>query len=218
MSTRAERRAERRKQRRQERERGHAPDRGWSLPWFTLLVVGVIVVFGYLAARQVGVFDAAPSVPTIDPRTIQANQGQQVAVMDPKHIDPSENFTAYNTTPPNSGPHWSVAGRYPISWGIYTTQQRNEGVVHNLEHGGILIAYDPSVGQDVIDKVKAIYSSWPKDTQFNEKKIIIEPYAGMDAKIALTAWGWIDKMDTFDQARIQGFILAHIGKGPENAP
>jgi hypothetical protein len=199
------RRAERRKQRRQ------APSRQRSLPWFTLLVVGVVLVFGYLAARQLGVFTVAPT------QSIQPSVGQQVSAMEPKHILPTESFNAYNTNPPNSGPHWNAAGIGPIGWGVYTTQQRNEGVVHNLEHGGILIAYDPSVGPDVVDKLKAIRSNWPRD-KYNEVKIIIEPYAGMDAKIALTAWGWIDKMDIFDQARIQGFILAHIGKGPEDAP
>ena len=209
------RRAERRKQRRQERERGGGQRR--SFPWFTLLVVGVVLVFGYLGARQLGVFDVTPAVPTIDPRTIQPYPGQQVATMEAKHIQPNESFTAYNTTPPNSGPHWNTPGLGPINWGVYTTQQRNEGVVHNLEHGGVLVAYDPSVGQDVIDQLKAIYASWPRDPQFNEKKIIIEPYSGMDTKIAVTAWGWIAKFDTFDKARIQGFILAHIEQGPEKA-
>jgi hypothetical protein len=206
------RRAERRKQKRQERGGSQR-----TFPWFTLLVVAVVLVFGYLLAKQIGIFDVTPPVPTIDPRQIQPNQGQQVTTMDPKHINPNESFTAYNTTPPNSGPHWSAQGLGPINWAVYTTQQRNEGVVHNLEHGGVLIAYDPSVGQDVVDKLKAIRSSWPKD-KFNEVKIIVEPYSGMDAKIALTAWGWIDKMDAFDQTRILGFILAHIDKGPEDAP
>jgi hypothetical protein len=100
---------------------------------------------------------------------------------------------------------------------VYTTQQRNEGVVHNLEHGGVLVAYDPSLPQDIVDKLKAIRSGWPKD-KYGEVKIVIEPYSGMDTKIALTAWGWIDKMDTFDQNRIQGFVLAHIDRGPEDAP
>jgi hypothetical protein len=208
------RRAERRKQR--QRERGGARRR--SFPWFSLLVIGVVLVFGYLLARQIGVFDVQPVVPTVDPRTIQLNQGTKVAAMEGRHIDPSESFTAYNTNPPNSGPHWSAQGLGPIGWTVYTTQQRNEGVVHNLEHGGILIAYNPSVGQDVIDKLKTIRASWPKD-KYNEVKIVVEPYPSLtDAKIALTAWGWIDKMDTFDQARIQGFIAAHIDQGPEDAP
>jgi Protein of unknown function (DUF3105) len=213
VSERAMRRAERRKQKRQER----VSARRRSFPWFTLLVVGVVLVFGYLGARQLGIFEVTPPVPTIDPRTIQPYQGQQVATMEAKHILPTESFNAYNTNPPNSGPHWSAQGIGPINWTVYTTQQRNEGVVHNLEHGGVLLAYDPSVGQDVVEKLKAVRAGWPKD-KYGEVKIIIEPYAGMDAKIALTAWGWIDKMDTFDQARIQGFILAHIGKGPEDAP
>src|SRR2546428_3140115 len=207
------RRAERRKERRQ----GRAAAQRRSVPWFSLLVVGVAVVFGYLLLRQIGVFDVTPSVPTVNPSTIQLNQGTQVAAMEGTHINTSQSFSAYNTTPPNSGPHWNAQGLGPIGWTVYSTQQRNEGVVHNLEHGGILIAYDPSVGQDVIDKLKTIRAGWPRD-KYGEVKIILEPYSGMtDARIALTAWGWIDKMDTYDQARILGFIAAHIDKGPEDA-
>jgi hypothetical protein len=33
----------------------------------------------------------------------------------------------------------------------------------------------------------------------------------LDRKIALTAWGKIDKFDEFDEGRITKFIKAHIG-------
>jgi hypothetical protein len=39
--------------------------------------------------------------------------------------------------------------------------------------------------------------------------VIVAPYPGMDAKIALTAWGWIDELENFDEARIVDFINGH---------
>ncbi len=47
---------------------------------------------------------------------------------------------------------------------------------------------------------------------------IVAPYSGMDATIALTAWGWIDKFDEYEQIRIVDFIEGHIGRGPERVP
>jgi len=41
------------------------------------------------------------------------------------------------------------------------------------------------------------------------------PRQNKDAAIALTAWGWLDKMDTFDEERIRKFIDAWRDKGPE---
>jgi hypothetical protein len=82
----------------------------------------------------------------------------------------------------------------------------------------VLIAYNPSLPQEDVDKLKSIRARWPKD-KFQEVKIIIEPYPTLsDAKIALTAWGYIDKMDAYDEQRILGFVAAHIDRGPEDVP
>lgn len=48
-----------------------------------------------------------------------------------------------------------------------------------------------------------------------KKKLIIIPRPNMDAKIALTAWLRLDKLDEFDQRRIERFIDAHLNQGPE---
>jgi hypothetical protein len=41
--------------------------------------------------------------------------------------------------------------------------------------------------------------------------VILAPNTGLDRKIALTAWGRIEKFDEFDEARIVRFVKAHIG-------
>lgn len=47
------------------------------------------------------------------------------------------------------------------------------------------------------------------------QRIVITPRPNMDSRIALAAWGEIDKMDTFDKNRIDAFINAFHNKGPE---
>lgn len=47
------------------------------------------------------------------------------------------------------------------------------------------------------------------------KRVIVTPRLNMDAAIALTAWGRIDKMDSADKGRIETFIRAYHNRGPE---
>jgi hypothetical protein len=37
----------------------------------------------------------------------------------------------------------------------------------------------------------------------------------MDHRIALTAWRYIETMDSFDKSKIETFISGHINQGPE---
>jgi hypothetical protein len=41
------------------------------------------------------------------------------------------------------------------------------------------------------------------------------PRQNVDVAIALTAWGWLDKLDGFDRARITAFVNAWRDRGPE---
>lgn len=49
----------------------------------------------------------------------------------------------------------------------------------------------------------------------NYERVIIVPRANLDTKIALTAWGRIDKMDEFDEKRIENFMSSFENRGPE---
>jgi len=85
-------------------------------------------------------------------------------------------------------------------------------VVHNLEHGHIVISYDCSKLPDCEDtkyqlrRLLNAYNGW---------KVTVVPRTNVDAAIALTAWGWIDKLDSYDEARIRRFIDAWRNRGPE---
>lgn len=48
-------------------------------------------------------------------------------------------------------------------------------------------------------------------------KIVAVPRTKNDSRIALTAWGWIDKFNTLDKERIEKFIKAFRDRGPEAA-
>ena len=46
-------------------------------------------------------------------------------------------------------------------------------------------------------------------------RLLVIPRANMDARIALTAWRYMEKMNTFDRSKIENFISGHINQGPE---
>ena len=122
-----------------------------------------------------------------------------VSILPSPHVPLGTPHPPYNSDPPTSGPHAPGLAR----WGMHSEPIPKEMQVHNLEDGGVAINYSC---QDCPDLVKQL-------TMIAERydRVIIAPYTDLDRKIALTAWGKIDKFDEFDKARILKFIKAHIG-------
>jgi len=134
------------------------------------------------------------------------------------HIDPSTTWT-YKFYPPTSGPHYSAAGSAPVRW--KTVDNLVEGqFVHNLEHGGIAILYNCPSGSDCATLKNTlqdyVLNIAPAEPQFNEVKLVMTPYSrGMQKKIALVAWHYVEFLDSYDQAEITRFYENHVDQGPE---
>jgi len=161
------------------------------LGWGAVVVVAIVV--GWFA------YQAAGNLP-----------GTPVASLGNDHIQTlGDPHLPYNSDPPTSGPHLP----YIAPWGIHTVPIPKELQVHNLEDGGVLVQYNcPGGCPDLVDKLTAIVGRY-------DRQVILAPYPGMDKRIALTAWGRIDKFDAFDEQRIVRFIAAyrgvdHHGRGP----
>lgn len=119
----------------------------------------------------------------------------------------------YNTTPPTSGchqPNWAP-------WEMSDTPIPDGLQVHNLEHGGIMVQYrpDPIPGLPGahVEDLRAFVQELRQQRKYC--KVVLAPYAGLQDAIALTAWGWLQTLDEFDETAIQRFIDDHIEKGPE---
>jgi hypothetical protein len=206
MAQRRDRRDKQRKQRQQPRRarRGGLTNQ--------LIVGGVIVglvILLFAGLRAAGVFDPPPAAidtngPDFDPagQTIGeliADQGtQHITVGQPGH---------YNSEPPTSGEHWSSASpAAPAPWGIKDGMLPREVTTHNLEHGGIVIAYN-NLSNAEVDQLKSLVRTLSNGTY---RKIILEPYPQLtDAKVAVTAWRWLLKLPNVDQTQIVKFVRAH---------
>lgn len=141
----------------------------------------------------------------------------------------------YSTNPPTFGPH------YPdwIQAGVYDSPKDDRNLVHSLEHGYVIMRYKCSEGLGKTQTASESgnpddrNSSSPSNSEFSEicktrkdelakiyekkgkHKLIVVPREKLETNFALTSWGYLDKFDEFDSARIEKFIDAHLEQGPE---
>lgn len=168
---------------------------GRAWPWIAGAVAVVAVVVALVLLVQSNT--VAASAP-----------GERIPVQGRDHIDVGASHPPYNSDPPTSGPHYAE----PLPAGFYDAPQPDEYFVHNLEHGHVWITYDCSKltnCDEVKAKLRALVQS------YNQWKIVVSPRQNKDAAIGLAAWGWLQKLDSYDEAAIRRFVDAWRDKGPE---
>ncbi len=130
-----------------------------------------------------------------------ANKARDVPSLGNRHIRVgTSGAVAYNTDPPTSGPHYPTI----VPWGVHWKPIDKGFQVHNLEDGGVLVQYGCGDCPELVKKLEKIVRGYPKF-------VILAPYPPMKHRIALTAWGKIDTLETFDEKRITAFIDAYRG-------
>lgn len=154
--------------------------------------------------------------------------GTQTADLGRGHLSVGEHID-YNSNPPTSGKHYDDW----IRSGVYGEPKQDEYLVHSLEHGYVIISYNCAPnppGQT--PKESSASAKLPQEFSSDECKqlvgeltsvyeekgksrLIVIPRLNLDAKIALTAWNYLDKMEFFDKPRIEKFIDSHLNMGPE---
>ena len=189
-------------ERRRAKQRYAARSRWRQRAWTASFVIGGLVL-AILGLRAAGVFEPPGTNVDLNAARVAPGEtiGTKVSDQGNTHISDSQHFT-YNSVPPTSGSHWQS----PSSWGIKDSQEPNERTTHNLEHGGIVIAYNPNVATDDVNRLKALV----RGVSGTYHKIVLEPYAQLtDAAIAVTAWDWILKLQSYDDTQMVKFIKSH---------
>jgi len=210
-------RRERRRAVLEQRRRGQQPPQQllaqyWrsTVIWGVVALVAIgIIAFLLLQPKEQIVFadqDASPTLPGTyyPPRAFIPDLEQ--------HMNPGQVYDNYSSNPPTSGPH----DPSPVKWGIYEEPQPKEKLVHNMEHGGVVIWYNCPGCTDLIENLKRV----AQDYLNRGGHIVMTPYPSLtDARIGVTAWTRLDKMMEFDEARIRRFIEVHEGRfNPEDIP
>ena len=128
----------------------------------------------------------------------------------------------WSTFPPSGGGHypaWAI-------WAFYTDPVSPNRVVHNEEHGGVIIWWGPQVPPTTVAKLRSFYDESPNG-------MLGTPIAGLGNKVALTAWtgnpakyykngyygiGHLATCPRFDEKAFTTFRDAYRGHGPEGVP
>ncbi len=120
------------------------------------------------------------------------------------HLSAADPAPEYNSNPPTSGPHASGAA----VCGIYREAPPDINLVHDLEHGVVVVYYDPVAAADVREDIE----SFARDAGSH---VIVAPREGMDTPIALTAWTHLLRLDEFDRSALDVFYGEFAQRGPE---
>ena len=192
-------------------DEGGAPS---ALPDWRLLAIGGLLVVGLLVVVLVLVFGSGP-----DPNTgsAQPNAGQA-------HVTDGFNCRSapescgvtgapYTSLPATSGPHWGT----PANWGVYSTPQSESQVIHNLEHGGLVIWYRAGLDAEQVADL-AGYVDAQVAQSAGRFKFILSPWGGeeeLTSPIVVTAWRHLLPLDTADTGAIDAFARQHYGQAPE---
>jgi hypothetical protein len=136
--------------------------------------------------------------------------GEQQDLMPTANHVPEGQSVEYSTTPPTSGDHWEIWAEC----GFYDYAIPDEQVVHNLEHGNIVINYNLTSNEevqrlrDVIDGI-SLSNIWGVTRFYDEIP---------EGTVVLTAWGVLDTMPGIDEERIRTFFEYAGNLGPERIP
>ncbi|MDE2903539.1 MAG: DUF3105 domain-containing protein [Chloroflexota bacterium] len=130
---------------------------------------------------------------------------QQAATILNSVNDPHE---PYATDPPTSGPHVTqLAGH-----GYRTDTLPDEVQVANLSRGFVIVHFGDAGLNTEMRQLAA---------EFEGHDVIVQPDASLPAEtaVALTAWGRIEHLDSYDKGRVYNFVRNYAGLGqPQAAP
>ena len=179
---------------------------GRALDW-RILSVAAILILGSVVLLLVFLFGRGTENGGGDVGIRQVDDGRA-------HIEEGIAGGPYSSIPATSGPHWSSADS-PGPWGVYSNAQPEERLLHNLEHGGIVIWYQPArLDTEGLAALDAYVRQQVTTSQF---KVILTPWSGADFghPIAVTSWNWLLYLDTPDVDAVRTFFDAHYGQAPE---
>lgn len=185
------------------RSRRNKNDNSW-LSGTTLWIVGgilLVIIAAPLAMNVLGGDD-----------TPEVLEGHVVEMPDEGRDHVAEGTTVeYESEPPTSGPHFA-------SWapaGIHREVVQDEYLVHNLEHGHIVIYYTPDTSR-LSDESVAKITELTEEFDGQWDAVLAVPRPDMDVELTLTAWNHKMELDSFDEELIDAFVEAYRGRGPEN--
>jgi hypothetical protein len=112
------------------------------------------------------------------------------------HIAANEQPDNWNSNPPTSGDHLAT----PLPPGVYDSDQDMRALVHNQEHGYVVILYK-GIPADQVDQLRQFVEAR------NGSKLVLAPWSGLESNgVALTAWQNLETMQRVNMDVVQAFV------------
>jgi hypothetical protein len=177
---------------------------------FIALGAGIVV-----AAGAVGIALAVGGGSGSDEGVAGACNRQTFEGQGARHVEELREGFEYNSTPATSGPHFPT----PAIWNVYDQPVPEIRLVHNLEHGGVVVQYGDEVPPGAVQQIVDWYAEDPNG-------MIVAPLpedapANLANRITLTAWTHLATCTTFDEDAFSDFrddYRGPDGDAPEKFP
>lgn len=179
--------------------------------WTTASAIAVVLLAA--CGDQTG-SKPVPAATSAPPRTVTPREdpgiGERMPLQAGVHISTGQKGQ-WSSDPPTSGQHWPIYAQ----WGPAAQDYAPELWVHNLEHGGVAILYrdlgDQGAADDFIRRA-------PRESRFNEVKLVDARYPALGHRFGLVAWGWRLFLDAWGEEAAVRFYAGHVDQGPESIP
>lgn len=145
----------------------------------------------------------------------------QTQGLESSHIEVGSPHAPYNSSPPTSGPHYAQQA----APGFYPAALPPEQVVHNLEHGQVVIWYSPDASEETVTMIedyverendKAARIPDPRSGEPQLEPLLGVPFDGIqDGTYAMTTWTNLQTCDRFSSAAVDEFRTQFQGLAPE---
>src|SRR3989344_1061774 len=136
--------------------------------------------------------------------------GQQQSDKGRNHIQQEQSYN-YDSDFPTSGPH----SEQPAPWGAYEQVIPDENVIHSMEHGGVVITYNPNLDEQIVTKIEQLFAKPYSNPKFTPSKAIVMPGSKDDKLIVMRSWNRLIKLDTFNEQTMIDYYLTNVNKSPE---
>ena len=97
--------------------------------------------------------------------------------------------------------------------GFYITRPAFGYPVHSLEHGSVVIYYDPS---GLTPEIERTLKAFVKTNSNSQVGIVAVPDADFKYPFILTAWDKMLQLNKYDPQVVRAFLAEFLGRGPES--
>jgi hypothetical protein len=173
------------------------------------LIISAWIAVGALFVLMLGYLVWKEAQPEVRP-------GEDIPLLGAGHIAVGQPHEPYNSDPPTSGQHYDT----PVEAGFYDEAPVDEYLVHNMEHGHIIIWYNCSALSDaectaLKNQIRDVMSKAGVSAITGTLKLVAVPRPSLTTELALTSWGHLERLDQFDSGAILEFIHAYRDEAPE---